>query len=425
MKTNHITLILNNMHNGAESVGSSNTSVYSRGFTIVELLVVIVVIGILAAITIVSYTGISQRANVASIQSDLSNSSQQLKVFQVLNGVYPLTNNCTAVESSTNICLKYSGTNNLSYSSINSTTPQTFCITASNNGTNYYRITNDSAPISGVCSSASGGTIADIGGYRIHTFTTSGTFTVAGGINNVDVLVVAGGGGGGGSTAGGGGGGGVIYSSSYAVSNQTYSVTIGAGGSGSIRSDQGAANNTNGGNSVFGSLTAVGGGYGFSGYTTGSRLANSGGSGGGAGYYSGNDILISSPGSGTSGQGNSGGTVTANNDWGGAGGGGAGGIGSQNTSPSSTRSGGIGLQSNISGTLKYYGGGGGGGVFNSDSASPGGLGGGGNGGSGLPTIAQNGTPNTGGGGGGGGFYQNGPGGGAGGSGIVIVRYLLP
>ncbi|PIZ60082.1 hypothetical protein COY18_01845, partial [Candidatus Saccharibacteria bacterium CG_4_10_14_0_2_um_filter_41_11] len=34
-----------------------------RGFTIVELLVVIVVIGILAAITIVSYTGITAKAN--------------------------------------------------------------------------------------------------------------------------------------------------------------------------------------------------------------------------------------------------------------------------------------------------------------------------------------------------------------------------
>ena len=39
----------------------------SFGFTIVELLVVIVVIGILVAITIVSYTGLSSKATVASL----------------------------------------------------------------------------------------------------------------------------------------------------------------------------------------------------------------------------------------------------------------------------------------------------------------------------------------------------------------------
>jgi prepilin-type N-terminal cleavage/methylation domain-containing protein len=40
------------------------------GFTIVELLIVIVVIGILAAITIVAYNGIQDRANDTSVKSD-------------------------------------------------------------------------------------------------------------------------------------------------------------------------------------------------------------------------------------------------------------------------------------------------------------------------------------------------------------------
>jgi len=55
------------------------------GFTIVELLIVIVVIGILAAITIVAYNGITQKAIVASMQSDLANVSQQLKIYQTTN----------------------------------------------------------------------------------------------------------------------------------------------------------------------------------------------------------------------------------------------------------------------------------------------------------------------------------------------------
>ena len=42
----------------------------SRGFTIVELLIVIVVIGILAAITIVAFNGVQQRAKDSRIQSE-------------------------------------------------------------------------------------------------------------------------------------------------------------------------------------------------------------------------------------------------------------------------------------------------------------------------------------------------------------------
>ena len=45
--------------------------IINRGFTIVELLVVIVVIGVLASITVVAYTGISERAKVASANSSL------------------------------------------------------------------------------------------------------------------------------------------------------------------------------------------------------------------------------------------------------------------------------------------------------------------------------------------------------------------
>lgn len=63
----------------------------SRGFTIVELLIVIVVIAILAAITIVSYAGITNRANDAAVQDNLANMAKQLQIYNVDNSTYPRT----------------------------------------------------------------------------------------------------------------------------------------------------------------------------------------------------------------------------------------------------------------------------------------------------------------------------------------------
>lgn len=60
------------------------------GFTIVELLIVIVVIAILAAITIVAYNGIQARAQESSVQSDLRQNHVQLRLYRADNGgVYP------------------------------------------------------------------------------------------------------------------------------------------------------------------------------------------------------------------------------------------------------------------------------------------------------------------------------------------------
>jgi type II secretion system protein G len=62
-----------------------------RGFTIVELLVVIVVIAILAAITIVAYNGIQTRAQFANTMSDLKSLQKVLELYRAQNGSYPST----------------------------------------------------------------------------------------------------------------------------------------------------------------------------------------------------------------------------------------------------------------------------------------------------------------------------------------------
>lgn len=61
------------------------------GFTIVELLIVIVVIAILAAITIIAYNGVQNRAQVSALQADFSNAKKKLLLYQVDNTQYPST----------------------------------------------------------------------------------------------------------------------------------------------------------------------------------------------------------------------------------------------------------------------------------------------------------------------------------------------
>lgn len=68
----------------------------TQGFTIVELLIVIVVIGILASITIVAFNGVQDRARVVSVQSDLRNLHTSLQEYQAINGEYPATGTSSA-----------------------------------------------------------------------------------------------------------------------------------------------------------------------------------------------------------------------------------------------------------------------------------------------------------------------------------------
>lgn len=108
-----------------------------RGFTIVELLVVIVVIGILAAITIVSYSGISQRAQLVALQSDLSNASDVLKLYRAENGAYPAAIDCSTSPAANTICLKSSSGNLLTYQAEVSTSPRSFHLSGSNSASTY------------------------------------------------------------------------------------------------------------------------------------------------------------------------------------------------------------------------------------------------------------------------------------------------
>lgn len=313
------------------------------------------------------------------------------------------------------------------------------------NGTAWIAIVSPSGPVL-----ATGGEITEVGGYRIHTFRTSGTFTVASNIT-ADVLVVAGGGGGGAYSTtnanGGGGGGGVVYAVNQALTPAAYTVTIGRGGTGYTWNTNSCG--TNGANSVFGALPAAIGGGGGAGQS--SCAGGAGGSGGGCSQNTaagasnqtgaGTNITV---------YGNAGGSGSYT--WTGCGGGGAGSAGvggnaAANTYPSGN--GGNGITLTISGSSVCYAGGGGGGGNSSERAGKGFCGGGRGFGStnygdatgddyrnypdSLDPVTGgsrdvHGISNTGGGGGGGSYWSPNVGhyhAGSGGSGIVIVRYAIP
>lgn len=226
----------------------------------------------------------------------------------------------------------------------------------------------------------------------------------------VQYVVVAGGGAGGATYSGvysyGGGGGGAGGYRSSAIGEMSgggasaesilnvpmgssHTVTIGAGGT---TSDAWAGSWTNGVDSVFSTITSLGGGRGGGQLGGGGRPPGNGGSGGGQGGDS------TGIGTGTAGQGFNG-AYGGNYTTGGTGGG-AGAAGTNGGS------GGIGVPTSITGTPTYYAGGGG-----SQSYS------GGTGGGGSNAGGAGGT-NTGGGGGGRAQTNGGPGG----SGIVIIAY---
>ena len=60
-----------------------------NGFTIVELLVVIVIIGILASISIVAYNGIQNKARASATDADLANIEKKLNIYYTQNGTVP------------------------------------------------------------------------------------------------------------------------------------------------------------------------------------------------------------------------------------------------------------------------------------------------------------------------------------------------
>ena len=101
-----------------------------RGFTIVELLIVIVVIAILAGIVIVAYNGISSKARASALISTLDQASKKVEIAKVSGAtdVYPASLSAAGVPDANGITYTYTSSN-----SIAPAAPQTYCLTATSN----------------------------------------------------------------------------------------------------------------------------------------------------------------------------------------------------------------------------------------------------------------------------------------------------
>ena len=111
-----------------------------HGFTIVELLIVIVVIAILAAITIVAYNGIQQRARASTASNALAQVKKKLALYQVDNGSFPSSLSGVEINNGSDVSYQYTLTNS----------GQGYCVTATS-GNVSYKVSDSTQPSSGGC----------------------------------------------------------------------------------------------------------------------------------------------------------------------------------------------------------------------------------------------------------------------------------
>ncbi len=123
---------------------------HRSGFTIVELLVVIVIIAILATLTVIAFNGMQQRARTSEVAAGTSQTKKKLELYKIENGSYPTTANFAASGIT-------SGSMTYQYASDGTT----YCATGTS-GNVSYKVSDTTSPEPGGCAGHGQGGVAAI-----------------------------------------------------------------------------------------------------------------------------------------------------------------------------------------------------------------------------------------------------------------------
>lgn len=131
---------MTNFASAGKLITTMNGLKQKSGFTVIELLIVIIVIAILAAITLTAFSSVQQRSRESSVKSALSQAKRKLEAHKVDNSGYPLTGSLASAQIRDSSDITYQYTSNGS----------TYCMTVTNANVSF-QATESTVATSGGC----------------------------------------------------------------------------------------------------------------------------------------------------------------------------------------------------------------------------------------------------------------------------------
>ncbi len=113
----------------------------TRGFTIVEMVIVVIVIAVLVGIVAISYSSILSNSRSQSLKSDITSAYSKLSQHRADNGTYPTTLAAAGVVDSTTTTYAYTYTAGT----------DTYCLAATAYSTTLHVVSGNTEPLAGTC----------------------------------------------------------------------------------------------------------------------------------------------------------------------------------------------------------------------------------------------------------------------------------